>query len=482
MPGALIRVGNDYSFLEVDQEMSQLLWEKLRFAIKDRHFHPLVQSRQWDGMIEFYKKKTGRFLTGLLPEITAALHTKGYQVETVDKRTMVPFEVAQIDKDFLGNGFVLRDYQVDYVNQWIRRQTGIIPAPPGAGKSATLVALMKAMRPKTPALVIANRTDLIEQNYDDMVKYGVQNVGRFYGKVKEPNYITCCTVQSVEKLLPMLGKVRALVADEVHDLMTKQAKWLYTKIPNCTLRVGMSATPFLYGGRDLVQKFEVKGHFGPLLKTKFTSEASGKMTTKELQKREILSPAVCWFLPIKDPVLEYVLYNDAVTLGISENDYLKNVVADLAKKLTGRTLILVERIEQGDRLFEALGPQTEWVKGEDTRETRKRVITRLKEDENCLAIATRGIFNTGINVYCHNLINAAGGQADHLIIQRLGRGMRRADDKKSLHYFDFYFKNNEYLEKHSKRRIAILRKEGHVVQNFPTANLDDLPWGDVSTS
>ena len=74
------------------------------------------------------------------------------------------------------------------------------------------------------------------------------------------------------------------------------------------------------------------------------------------------------------------------------------------------------------------------------------------------------IFNTGINVYVHNLINAAGGQADHQIIQRMGRGLRTAKDKEILKYYDFIFKINKYLQQHSEKRIKILKKEGHEVK------------------
>ncbi len=62
------------------------------------------------------------------------------------------------------------------------------------------------------------------------------------------------------------------------------------------------------------------------------------------------------------------------------------------------------------------------------------------------------------------MINAAGGQAEHQIIQRFGRGLRRVHDKKHLQYYDFLFEINDYLEKHSNRRIQILRKEGHHVE------------------
>jgi superfamily II DNA or RNA helicase len=97
-------------------------------------------------------------------------------------------------------------------------------------------------------------------------------------------------------------------------------------------------------------------------------------------------------------------------------------------------------------------------------ETRRHVGHELMfSKENCIAIATSGIFDVGINIFTHNLINAAGGQAEHQIIQRLRRGLRPADDKDILNYYDFVFHINEYLLDHSKRRIKILKSEGHEV-------------------
>ena len=136
----------------------------------------------------------------------------------------------------------------------------------------------------------------------------------------------------------------------------------------------------------------------------------------------------------------------------------------MAKKQKGRTLILVDRIAHGDALHNLL-PGSLWVQGKDNAETRKSVIKELqKAKENLIAIATQQIFNTGINVHPNNLINAAGGQADHMIIQRMGRGLRTADDKERLNYFDFVFDINDYLLDHSNKRIDILGKEGHEIE------------------
>jgi superfamily II DNA or RNA helicase len=109
-------------------------------------------------------------------------------------------------------------------------------------------------------------------------------------------------------------------------------------------------------------------------------------------------------------------------------------------------------------------PGSLWVQGKDTAQTRKSVIKELQKAKgNLIAIATQQIFNTGINVHPQNLINAAGGQADHMIIQRMGRGLRTAEDKERLNYYDFVFEINDYLQEHSNKRIDILKKEGHDV-------------------
>jgi superfamily II DNA or RNA helicase len=139
------------------------------------------------------------------------------------------------------------------------------------------------------------------------------------------------------------------------------------------------------------------------------------------------------------------------------------MVEKLAKSLKGRTLILVERVIHGD-ILNRLIPNSLWVYGKDTTETRERVIEQLqKAKDNVVAIATQGIFSVGINFFVHNMINAAGGKAEHDIIQRMGRGLRTAADKEILNYYDFIFEINPYLDDHSHQRIKVLKREKHEV-------------------
>ena len=88
----------------------------------------------------------------------------------------------------------------------------------------------------------------------------------------------------------------------------------------------------------------------------------------------------------------------------------------------------------------------------------------LKSGDRSVAIVMRQIITAGINVKIHDLINAAGGEGAHNVIQLMGRGLRTASDKEQLRYHDFHFLINDYLRKHSEWRMKVLEKEGHVIK------------------
>lgn len=473
----LLTIDNDYcQLLTTDEKLKNTLWDCLRFRERNYFHSRLYKQRLWDGYTEFFKKQTGRFLTGLLPEITAALKHFNVDYEIQDSRTEFKFSQTEIDENFLNQnlpqGFdpiTLHDYQVDLINQAIKHKRGIVFAPTSAGKTFILMGILKSLPPKTPTLVLQNRVGLAEQNYAELIKWNLSNVGKLWGGSVEPNLITVASVQSVSKIEKALPKFKVLIVDEIHDMMSKTPINVYKKLKNAAVRIAISATPFKFGEKDKVQKHQVKGYFGPVLKIK--SSETGVLTTSQLQERGILSSSVCDFYPINEPAIPYDIYLDAVTRGIAENSYFNDIVVKLAKKCKGRTLILVDRITHGDILNKML-PNSLWVQGKDNSETRKEVIKQLqKSKKSIIAIATQQIFNTGINVFVHSLINAAGGQADHQIIQRMGRGLRTAKDKEELHYYDFIFNINPYLLEHSKKRIKILKQQGHNVNVHDSVNI-----------
>ena len=463
-------INNDFSQLQTDnQDVHKYLCENLRFRQKGYQFTPLYKSRKWDGYVNFFSAKTGKFLTGILPEVYLVSKRIDGQIEIEDNRNPINFDHQSIDKDFLQrfnqdkkNKIELTDYQVDFVNQCLKHKRGVVCAPTGAGKTFLMAALLKAIGEGVPTLVLQNRKTLAAQNYDEISRWGFKKIGSCWSGKDKSSMITVATAQSIHHIEDKLDDIKVLIVDEVHDMVSDSTKDIYKKLKNTVIRIGLSATPFKNGGKDMVHKYLVKGYFGPLLKT--TTTDTGKITTANLQKEGKLSQAKCIFHTISEPEIPLAIYSEAVDHGIVTNQNLHKKVVDIVTTLQGRTLILVDRISHGDQL-KAFIPTAYWITGKDDADTRRQVIDMLKNSKtSCVAIATQQIMNTGINVMLHNLINCAGGQAEHLIIQRFGRGLRLANDKEHVTYYDFYFTNNPYLKKHSESRIKTLENEGHIIE------------------
>jgi superfamily II DNA or RNA helicase len=472
----IIKAENLHSWLLTDDKtIKYRFWKALRFPNPDRFHIPAFVQKRWDGFENFFNVNSGMFLSGLMPEIMLGLRHSKIPYKVVDNRNKIDWLVKTVDKNFLapftpkdvlerdGKPVELHDYQVDYINQAILFNRGIITAPTGAGKTYILISILKCLPPKTKVLFLTKNKGLVHQNYLEMKQWGIQNLGRWYGDYKEINDVMCVVIhpkpfENIQHLFPQFDVV---IVDEVHECMADVATAAYRRLTNAGARFGISATPYKYAGKDKIQMFNLKGYFGGKFKTNTTE--SGSLTTKDLQARGILSPSRCTIYPITEPEnITHEPYGDAVTLGIANNFYFHETVKRLARSLKGRTLILVERKDQGEYLKQLM-PDAHWIWGNIKLETREEVYRELKVGESVICIAMRHIITAGINVYIHNMINAAGGNAEHNIVQQIGRGLRCAKDKDTLDFYDFLFKTNDYLEDHSMNRIATLDSEGHKI-------------------
>ena len=147
--GNILRISNDYSFfLSDDIKLKMELWDRLRFRDKNYFHNRAYKMKKWDGYINFFVHETGKFLTGLLPEVSAVLKHFNVDYKVEDLRVKTEFSYDKIDKLFLNqwlpetnsvgdkiNSLELYDYQVEMINQVIKHRRGVIYAPTSAGKS-----------------------------------------------------------------------------------------------------------------------------------------------------------------------------------------------------------------------------------------------------------------------------------------------------------------------------------------------------------
>ena len=153
----ILKIENCYSWLIADESIRISLWKLLRFREKDYFHNVAYKTKKWDGFRNFLDKDTGKFLTGLLPEVKLALKTLGHEFKIEDNRDIAKFKFESIDKDFL-SPVVLHDYQVEYINQIIKSKRGVVYSPTSSGKTMIMVGLIKALEENVPALILANKT------------------------------------------------------------------------------------------------------------------------------------------------------------------------------------------------------------------------------------------------------------------------------------------------------------------------------------
>ena len=105
-------------------------------------------------------------------------------------------------------------------------------------------------------------------------------------------------------------------------------------------------------------------------------------------------------------------------------------------KEEGNTLILVDRISAGNLLQELI-PDSVFIKGDVKVKDRKEQYDEVKEADKKVIIATYGVAAVGINIpRIFNLVLIEPGKSFVRVIQSIGRGIRKAEDKDFVQIWD----------------------------------------------
>ena len=139
---------------------------------------------------------------------------------------------------------------------------------------------------------------------------------------------------------------------------------------------------------------------------------------------------------------------------------MSDVIANMAE--TGNTLVLVDRIKAGEGLLERLGDDVVFISGSMKSKDRKDEYDEVSEATNKIIIATYGVAAVGINIpRIFNLVLLEPGKSFVRVIQSIGRGIRKAQDKDSVQIWDI-----TSSAKFSKRHLTE-RKKFYKEANYP---------------
>ena len=314
-------------------------------------------------------------------------------------------------------------------------------SPTASGKSLIIYLLAAYLNKKT--LIVVPTISLVQQMAGDFKSYGYQGDPHMItaGVEKETdNPITISTWQSIHKMpKKWFEQFDLVIGDEAHLFKSKSLTSIMTKTVGTEYKFGFTGT--LDG--TVTHKLVLEGLFGAVEKVITTDELIKKGTLAEFNVKclELQYPDEIKKLHAKDKYQDEV---DFLVRNESRNRFLKN----LAISLQGNTLLLYQFVEKhGKPLFleikNAIDSSVEkdrpvfFVSGEVDGDAREEIRALVEQNDNAIIVASFGTFSTGVNIKrLHNIIFSSPSKSRIRVLQSIGRGLRKGDNKESATLFD----------------------------------------------
>lgn len=397
---------------------------------------------EWNGWVhllyETKNKKSHFFPQGLLEPVQRVLESLGYNVSYHGQKVPPP---AAHTIQWLGPE--LRPYQLEVIaeiHKHFRAGRGVIVAlPTGAGKTMTALRVIQSLGLST--IITVHTKELIKQ-WQEAIQ---QNLGikcAVYGSgKKESGDITVATVQTLEKIKGLNLPQDMIIFDECHHYSSKTF-YNVAMHSNAYYRLGLSATPKREDGTEM--KFI--GGIGEII---------APVTVQDLIQQGYLAQPRLEILTSPAPERLGYNYQDAYKNGIVLNPGRNKLIIDKAIELSNEGLqvyIHVTRIDQGKKLT-AMLPGSEFVSGQDKKETRERVLDAFKTRQLSIMIST--LMGEGIDIPAMDaIIIACGGKSETALIQRVGRALRQSPGKEGALIIDFADSGKWLRDHYQQRRMT----------------------------
>jgi superfamily II DNA or RNA helicase len=215
------------------------------------------------------------------------------------------------------------------------------------------------------------------------------------------------------------------MVDEVHMAKADALKTLLTGV--------MSRIPIRWGLTGTVPKeqFEFQSlhvSIGPVI---------SRLAASELQEMGHLSNCHVNIVQLQDHV-EYNNYQSELKYLLEESGRLDAMASLIARvNETGNTLVLVDRVAAGQELVKRLGDRAVFVSGATKAKDRKEEYDEVADVNDKIIVATYGVAAVGINIpRIFNLVLVEPGKSFVRVIQSIGRGIRKAEDKDFVQIWD----------------------------------------------
>jgi superfamily II DNA or RNA helicase len=436
-------------------------------------FLPSVRLGRWNGKISFFSLG-GSTYVNLLPQILPLLDSAGYDIQLEDLREYTTtFNFSEVTEQtfahkvwpakhvMAGKPVVLRDYQITIINEFLKNPQSIQEIATGAGKTLITAALSFSIESYGRSIVIVPNKDLVRQTEADYINLGL-DVGVYFGDRKEyGKKHTICTWQSLGNMLKktkadeaevpigeFLEDVVCVMVDEVHMAKADVLKELLTGV--------MSHIPIRWGLTGTIPKaiFEAQSLYVSL------GNVINKLAASTLQDMGVLAQCHVNIVQLKDGV-SYQNYQSELKFLLEDSKRLDSVTELIDKiKNTGNTLVLVDRINAGQEVVKRI-PGSVFLSGSTSLTERKEEYDDISSSTNKVLVATYGIAAVGLNIpRIFNLVLLEPGKSFVRVIQSIGRGIRKAEDKDHVEIWDIT-SDCKFAKRHLTQRKAFYKEANY---------------------
>jgi len=447
------------------------LMKMFEYEVPGARYLPAVRLGRWNGKVSYFSLAGSTYIN-LLEEILPVLDRAGYDIELDDTRDYTTtFEFAEVSEATFahknwpkghpkeGTPVELRDYQISIVNNFLKNPQSLQEIATGAGKTLMTAALSYSIEQYGRSIVIVPNKSLVTQTEADYINLGL-DVGVYFGDRKEYNKThTICTWQSLNNMLKktkageadimdFIEGVVCVMVDEVHMAKADALKTLLTGV--------FAKVPIRWGltGTIPKAKFEAQSLFvslGPVI---------SKLSASELQDQGVLAQCHVNIVQLKDEV-EFTNYQSELK-HLLEDTHRLDAIAQLILKIkeTGNVLILVDRVNAGKEIVSRL-PDSVFVSGATNMVDRKEEYDEIATSTNKIIVATYGVAAVGINIpRIFNLVLIEPGKSFVRVIQSIGRGIRKAEDKDFVQIWDIT-SSCKFAKRHLTQRKAFYKEANY---------------------
>jgi len=449
------------------------LMKMFEYEIPGARYLPAVRLGRWNGKVSYFSLAGSTYIN-LLPEILLYLDNAGYDIELEDLREYsTTFTFDKVSEDTFkdknwpkghtkeGTPVVLRDYQIELVNNFLENPQSLQEIATGAGKTLMTAALSNSVEKYGRSIVIVPNKSLVTQTEADYINLGL-DVGVYFGDRKEFGKThTICTWQSLNNMLKktkageaeveigdFIEGVVCVMVDEVHMAKADALKTLLTGV--------FAKVPIRWGltGTIPKAKFEAQSISVSL------GYVIGKLSASELQDQGVLARCYVNIMQLQDGK-EFTNYQSELKHLLEDSERLDKI-ASLINGIndTGNTLILVDRVNAGKEIVSRL-PGSVFVSGATNMNERKEEYDEVATSTNKIIVATYGVAAVGINIpRIFNLVLIEPGKSFVRVIQSIGRGIRKAEDKDHVQIYDIT-SSCKFAKRHLTQRKAFYKEANY---------------------